>query len=92
MASLVLLVGATLGGPRTAGQVTPERLTTETTEYCLHLQDRLHQAERDRGQPLPEEARLLSNEGRLACDHGETRRGILRLRRAMRMVLDPADR
>ena len=94
-ASLALIVGGALGlfgVPDVAGQATAERLTTDTAEYCAHLVDRLRQVEHDRGHAASPEVVALSDEGQLMCDHGETRRGILRLRRAMRLMLGAAPR
>lgn len=75
------------GTPTVIGQSPPERLITDTPEYCAQLIERVHQAERARGRPAPQDARVLSEEGELMCDHGEVRGGILRLRRAMQIML-----
>ena len=63
-----------------------EQLTTATPEFCQHLTSRLMQAERDHAPPGPVVA--LADEGRLMCDHGEVRRGVHRLRRAMRLLME----
>ncbi len=72
-----------------AGQVPTERLTTDTPEYCSELVARLRQSAQAR--PAAREVAALSGEGELMCAHGETRRGILRLRRAMRLLLGGAE-
>jgi hypothetical protein len=41
--------------------------------------------------PPPQEVTLLSNEGQRMCDHGQTRGGILRLRRALMMMKHNVD-
>lgn len=85
-----LLTLACFAGSPACGQAPGERLTTETAEYCAHLGERLREAER--GRPAPREVVRLADEGRLMCDHGEPRRGILRLRRAMQIMMEPGAR
>ncbi len=63
-----------------------ERLTTDTPEFCQHLVGRLEQAEQ--AKPTSQAVLTLAGEGRRMCDHGEARRGVHRLRRAMRMLMD----
>lgn len=79
-----------LGVPLVDGQTAIDQITTDTPEYCLHLLERLHEAEH--GRPPPQRVALLADEGRLMCDHGQTRPGILRLRRAMQIMLAPTER
>lgn len=78
-----------LDPPLVGGQTRVERITTDTPEYCLHLLERLHEAEH--GRPPPQAVALLSDEGQLMCEHGQPRPGILRLRRAMQIMLGTAD-
>lgn len=70
-----------------AGQAPAERLTTDTPEYCSELLQRLQRAEQDRGHATSQDVLQLSQQGELMCSHGEVRGGILRLRRAMRIIL-----
>lgn len=79
-----------LGVPVVDGQTPVEQVTTDTPEYCLHLLQRLRQIEQ--GRPPPKEVSYLSDEGKLMCDHGQIRAGITRLRRAMQIMLGPAER
>jgi hypothetical protein len=74
-------------GQQVAAQQThdspPVEVTTDTLEYCLYLQERLHTLVRMASSPPPREATDLSTEGQHMCDHGQTRGGIMRLRRAL---------
>ena len=74
-----------LGIPSVAGQPVAE-LTTDTPEYCSHLVDVLRRTERGRPPPTQEVVEL-SGQGEMMCEHGDARRGVLRLRRAMRKLL-----
>ncbi len=88
MASLAV-GGAVLVSLPVAGQSPPQRVTTDTPEFCLQLLDRVSELVRISEAPPPEEVTLLSSEGRKMCDQGQTRGGILRLRRALLMMLHP---
>jgi hypothetical protein len=68
-----------------AGQVTPEQVTTDTPQYCLQLLDRVSELARVNAHP-PQEVTDLSTEGQRMCDQGQTRGGIMRLRRALVML------
>jgi hypothetical protein len=68
-----------------AGQGAPQRVTTDTPEYCLQLLDRISELARNTDHP-PQEATDLSAEGQRMCDQGQTRGGILRLRRALMLL------
>ncbi|HTW68548.1 MAG TPA: hypothetical protein VME47_01560 [Acetobacteraceae bacterium] len=65
-----------------SGQGPPQRITTDTPEYCLQLLDRISELVRTIEHP-PQEATDLSAEGQRMCDQGQTLGGILRLRRAL---------
>jgi hypothetical protein len=79
-----------LGAPVVDGQTVPERLIPDTPEYCVHLRERIRDAIRQHSRPPASEGAHLSGEGELMCDRGETRGGILRLRRAMHILMTPA--
>jgi hypothetical protein len=66
------------------GQPAPQRVTSDTPEYCLRLSDRV--SELVRVTSPPQEVTSLSTEGQRMCDQGQTRGGILRLRRALMMM------
>ncbi len=65
-----------------AGQSTPAQVTTDTPQYCLQLLDRVSELVRINTHP-PQEVTNLSTEGQRMCDQGQTRGGIMRLRRAL---------
>jgi hypothetical protein len=65
-----------------AGQAAPPQVTTDTPQYCLELLDEVSQQVRVNTHP-PQEVTSLSTEGQRMCDQGQTRGGILRLRRAL---------
>jgi hypothetical protein len=64
------------------GQSTPDLVTTDTPQYCLQLLDRVSELVRVSAHP-PQEVTSLSTEGQRMCDQGQTRGGIMRLRRAL---------
>ena len=68
-------------------QSRPELVTSDTPEYCLHLLDRVSEMVRVAGSPPPQEVTFLSTEGQRMCDQGQTRGGILRLRRALMLMM-----
>jgi hypothetical protein len=65
----------------------PMEVTTDTPEYCLYLQDRVHSQVHLASTPPPREVTDLSSEGQRMCEHGQTRGGIMRLRRALLLIL-----
>ena len=65
-----------------AGQATPPQVTTDTPQYCLQLLDEVSEQVRVSTHP-PQEVTSLSTEGQRMCDQGQTRGGIMRLRRAL---------
>ncbi len=69
-----------------ASQSPPQRITSDTPEYCLQLLDRVSEMVRAAGTPPPQEVGYLSSEGQRMCDQGQTRGGILRLRRALMLM------
>jgi len=72
-----------------ASQPPPEQVTSDTSEYCLHLLDRVGDMVRMATAPPPQEVTSLSTEGQRMCDQGQTRAGILRLRRALLLMMHP---
>jgi hypothetical protein len=75
--------------PPAGSQTQAERVTTDTPEFCAHLIRLMREALGTR--PPPTEVVVLSGEGETMCDHGDTRRGVLRLRQAMRLLLNHVD-
>jgi hypothetical protein len=70
-----------------ASQSPPQQVTSDTPEYCLYLLDRVSEMARLAGSPPPAEVIFLSSEGQRMCDQGRTRGGILRLRRALILMM-----
>ena len=72
----------------------PLEVTTDTPEYCIYLQDRVQTQVQLASSPPPPEVTDLSSEGHKMCEHGQTRGGIMRLRRALLLLMheDPAPR
>lgn len=64
------------------GQSAPPQVTTDTPQYCLQLLDEVSEQVRVYAHP-PQEVTNLSTEGQRMCDQGQTRGGIMRLRRAL---------
>jgi|SRR5579871_3328030 len=86
-ASCFGLIALLLGAAPVSGQQRPQQVTSDTPEYCLHLFDRLSELVRVAETPPPQEVTSLSSEGQKMCDQGQTRGGILRLRRALVMLM-----
>jgi hypothetical protein len=74
-------------GPVVGQSPPPQQVTSDTPEFCLHLLDRVSEMVRAAGVPPPQEVTFLSSEGQRMCDQGQTRGGILRLRRALMLML-----
>jgi len=83
-------VGLTVFGTMpVAGQSPPQPVTSDTPEYCLRLLDRVSEMVRMAAVPPPQEVASLSSEGQRMCHQGQTRGGILRLRRALMLMVHP---
>ena len=65
----------------------PMRVTTDTLEYCVELHGRVDEMVRVAPSPPPE-LTSLETEGQRLCDSGQLRGGILRLRRALMLLLN----
>jgi hypothetical protein len=78
-----------VGQEAESGAGVPEAVTTEGAEYCAHLQQKYAQIERAGKPAAAAEAATLSNEGARMCGRGNTRAGILRLRRALVLIMNP---
>lgn len=61
-------------------------VTSDTPAYCGVLMDRITGITRTTAMPPPTDAAVLSEEGERMCVHGQTRGGILRLRRALEIM------
>ncbi len=78
---------ALMGAVPGVGQPAPQRVISDTPEYCLRLLDRVSEMVRVASVPPPQEVASLSTEGQRMCDQGQTRGGILRLRRALMLMM-----
>jgi hypothetical protein len=67
----------------------PAAITTDSQAYCLQLHDRVEQLRLAATVPPPREVMDLSAEGQLMCDKGLARGGVMRLRRALTIMLHP---
>lgn len=79
---LSLAVGAVLTPHAATGQSAPLVVTTDTPQYCMHLLDQVSELMRLVPAPPPDVTNL-STEGQRMCGQGQTRGGIMRLRRAL---------
>jgi hypothetical protein len=61
-------------------------VTSDSPEYCGVLMDRISGMTRTAAARPPIEAAVLSEEGERMCVNGQTRGGILRLRRALEIM------
>lgn len=83
-AALLWVCSATSVLPCAVGaQSSPAEVTSDTPEYCVRLLDIIARLVNGSAAPPPHEVFDLSSEGQRMCDQGQTRGGILRLRRAL---------
>jgi hypothetical protein len=81
-------LGAVLAGAiPVVGQPPPQQVTSDTPEYCARLLDRISELARTAPGPPPYEVTSLSLEGQRMCRQGQTRGGLVRLRRALALML-----
>ena len=66
----------------------PEQITTDTLAYCRELAVRLEQMTGS-AVLIPATVIRLSTAGRDMCEHGMTRGGIMRLRKAIVLMMHP---
>lgn len=71
--------------PASRAEPAPVRVTTDTTEYCDTLSQRLAALPYAAEEP----ARSLAADGARLCRHGHVRTGVAKLRRALRAALHP---
>ena len=80
-----------LGAIPVVSQSPPQQVISDTPQYCLHLLDRVSELVRVAGSPPPQEVTFLSSEGQRMCDQGQTRGGIMRLRRALMLMMHASE-
>jgi hypothetical protein len=91
--SLILVAVATLGVCQSGLMVSARAqshdptVTSDSPEYCGVLLNRITGLSHTAAMPPPTEAAMLSREGARMCVHGQTRGGIMRLRRALLIML-----
>jgi hypothetical protein len=61
-------------------------VTSDTPEYCGILLERITGIRRATATPPPTEVAALSEEGERMCVHGQSRGGVMRLRRALEIM------
>ena len=69
------------------GDSDPVEVTSDTPEYCQYLHTRVDSQVHLASTPPPREVTDLSAEGERMCEHGQTRGGIMRLRRALWLLM-----
>jgi hypothetical protein len=84
---LCLPVLAPPASAQPTGAPAPLQVMTDTPEYCVTLRERLDRMPADAPTVVLSEVRDLETEGRRLCDSGETRGGILRMRRALMLMM-----
>jgi hypothetical protein len=79
------------GAVPVVGQPPPQQVTSDTPEYCMQLLNRISELARAGREPPPYEVKSLSMEGQRMCNQGQTRGGLLRLRRALVLLLQDGE-
>ncbi len=82
---VIIGFGITLTQPARAQE--PIQITTDTPAYCRQLLDRVSELVQAASTPPPGDVTSLAAEGEKMCAEGEVRGGILRLRRAVMLLL-----
>jgi hypothetical protein len=77
--------------PVTPPAATIPTVTSDSPEYCGVLMDRISDLTRTARTPPPTEVASLSEDGERMCVLGQTRAGILRLRRALLIMRHGAE-
>jgi hypothetical protein len=72
-------------------QERPPEVTTDSAAYCTKLYDRVQQLRLASPVPPSREAMDLTAEGQHMCDEGLARGGVMRLRRALHIMLHTPD-
>ena len=85
------VAGTWLSAGPVTGESPPQQVTSDTPQYCLQLLDRVSELVSVAGAPPPQEVTFLSAEGERMCGQGQTRGGILRLRRALMLMMHQDD-
>lgn len=84
---LICLMAMTAG--HAVAEDAPAAITTDSQAYCVQLRDRVEQLRLSATVPPPREVMDLSADGQRLCDNGLVRGGIMRLRRALSIMMRP---
>lgn len=84
---LICLMAMTAGSA--VAEDTPAAIITDSQAYCVQLHDRIQQLQLSATVPPPREAMDLSAEGQRLCANGLARGGVMRLRRALSIMMHP---
>jgi hypothetical protein len=87
----ILLCLLALAGRCALAQDQPSEVTTDSAAYCTKLYDRVQQLRQAATAPPSREAMDLTAEGQHMCDEGLARGGVMRLRRALHILLHTDD-
>jgi hypothetical protein len=85
--STLVTIGFAMAIRHPASAQTPMQITTDTPAYCRQLLDRVSELVQAASEPPPGDVTSLAAEGEKMCAEGEVRGGILRLRRAVMLLL-----
>ena len=69
----------------------PPEITSDSPAYCLQLHQRVETLRLNAGGVPPLEVSQLAAEGLSMCDNGHAKGGVMRLRRAMTILMHPDD-
>lgn len=69
----------------------PAEITTDSPAYCLMLHERVEHLRLSATVPPPREVTDLSVEGQKMCGTGLARGGVMRLRRALTIIMHPEE-
>jgi hypothetical protein len=86
---LVCLMALGQGAAR--AEDAPAEITTDSPAYCLQLYERVEHLRLSTTVPPPREVTDLSAEGQKMCDTGLARGGVMRLRRALTIMMHPEE-
>jgi hypothetical protein len=75
--------------PAMAEETAPVVVTTDSPAYCEQLSKRVETLRLEATTPPPQEVADLSEEGSRMCDNGLARSGVMRLRRALSIMMHP---
>ena len=82
----MLWFGLTSGGGVLQVAEVPNKVTTDTADYCLQLRLTVDDIVQHATVPPPWGVSMLEQEGRRMCEQGQIHGGITRLRRALIML------